>query len=103
MVLNCCDPVSAVARAENLRNTICGKPIAAGGSSLTISISVGVALTIDFPNRNVEEIIHEADLALYSAKGAGRNCVRVARPPEEKSAEGDSTRDGTTDTTLVRT
>jgi PleD family two-component response regulator len=44
-----------------------------------VTISVGVALTTDFPQQDLDEIIHAADVALYAAKAAGRNCVRVAQ------------------------
>jgi diguanylate cyclase len=44
-----------------------------------MTISVGVALTSDYPERDLDEIIHAADVALYAAKAAGRNCVRVAQ------------------------
>lgn len=44
-----------------------------------VTISVGVALTSDFPERDVDEIIHAADVALYAAKAAGRNWVRIAK------------------------
>ena len=46
---------------------------------LMMAISVGVALTSDFPEWDVDEIIHAADVRLYAAKAAGRNCVRVAQ------------------------
>jgi diguanylate cyclase (GGDEF)-like protein len=80
VVLNKCDPPSAVARAENLRNTVAAKPIVLPTKSLTITISVGVALTTDFPNRDADDILQAADMALYAAKEAGRNCIRVAQP-----------------------
>jgi predicted signal transduction protein with EAL and GGDEF domain len=28
----------------------------------------------------VEELLHEADMALYEAKAAGRDCLRIAKP-----------------------
>jgi hypothetical protein len=48
---------------------------------LPVTISVGVALSTDFQNRSADVIVEEADAALYAAKAAGRNCVRLAPPP----------------------
>jgi two-component system, cell cycle response regulator len=87
MVLNNCDPAGAVARAENLQAMVSGKPIPALDQSLTITISVGLAISIDYPNQDVEEIIHQADLALYAAKSGARNCVRVANPDSVAKSE----------------
>lgn len=93
VVLNKCDPSSAVARAENLRNAVAARPILLSTISLTLTISVGVALTTDFPNRDADDILHVADIALYAAKEAGRNCIRLAQPgslpqaPEASPAE----------------
>jgi diguanylate cyclase (GGDEF)-like protein len=80
VVLNKCDPSGAVARAENLRNTVAAKPILLPGKSLAVTISVGVALTTDFPDHEADDILHAADMALYAAKAAGRNCIRLAQP-----------------------
>jgi hypothetical protein len=44
------------------------------------TMSVGLALSSDFQSYGTDEIIHEADLSLYAAKEAGRNCARMARP-----------------------
>jgi diguanylate cyclase (GGDEF)-like protein len=93
VVLNKCDPSSAVARAENLRNIVAAKPILLSTKSVTVTISIGVALTTDFPNRDADDILHAADMALYAAKEAGRNCIRLAQPgslpqaPEAPHAE----------------
>jgi two-component system cell cycle response regulator len=80
IVLNRCNPDSAMARAENLRQAIGGKSIAAGSEALQVTISMGVALSADFRAGSVAGIVHEADTALYAAKGSGRNCVRLATP-----------------------
>ncbi len=80
VVLNKCDPASAVSRAENLRNTVASRPVMLATKSVKITISVGVALSTDFPNRDADDLLHAADMALYDAKDSGRNCVRLAKP-----------------------
>jgi two-component system, cell cycle response regulator len=80
VVLNRCEPSSALARAEHIRAAISGRSVQARGSSLPVSISVGLALSVDYQNSGADEIIQEADAALYAAKKAGRNCVRMAVP-----------------------
>jgi diguanylate cyclase (GGDEF)-like protein len=80
VVLSKCDPASAVARAENLRNTVAAKPIMLATKWQKVTISVGVAFSTDFPNRDADDILHAADMALYDAKESGRNCVRLAKP-----------------------
>jgi two-component system cell cycle response regulator len=83
VILNKCDPINAKARAEHIRVAISGKPFSTHARKLTLSISIGLAFSTDYIARSVEEIIHEADTALYAAKAAGRNCVRIARPGKE--------------------
>ncbi|HEY1483271.1 MAG TPA: diguanylate cyclase [Candidatus Acidoferrum sp.] len=86
VVLNRCDPASAVARAENLRSGVAGKLISTPSKAIRVTISVGLALSVDFPQADVDEVIHQADLALYAAKRAGRNCVRLAPPASDPEA-----------------
>ncbi|EIK98681.1 diguanylate cyclase [Pseudomonas sp. M47T1] len=45
-----------------------------GASSVSVTISIGVAERL-IDHRTPEEVLKSADEALYSAKGAGRNCV----------------------------
>jgi two-component system cell cycle response regulator len=80
VALNKCDPGSAVARADNLRTKISGRPIQTAGAPMNVTISIGLALSTEFTECTVEEIMHQADMALYAAKAAGRDCVRVAQP-----------------------
>ncbi|MFU2326848.1 GGDEF domain-containing protein [Pseudomonas sp. NFX98] len=42
-------------------------------SSVSVTVSIGVAERLE--QRTPEEVLKSADQALYSAKGAGRNCV----------------------------
>ena len=80
VALSKCDPGSAVSRAENLRAKIAGRPIQTASKPVPVTISIGLALSTEFTECTVEEIMHQADMALYAAKAAGRNCVRVAKP-----------------------
>jgi len=80
VALNKCNPESAVSRAENLRTKVAGRPIQTADKPLTVTISIGLALSSEFTQCTVEELMHQADMALYAAKAAGRNCVRVAQP-----------------------
>jgi two-component system cell cycle response regulator len=80
VALNKCDPGSAVSRAENLRTKIASRPIQTANSPVPVTISIGLALSTEFTECSVEELMHQADMALYAAKAAGRNCVRVAQP-----------------------
>ena len=67
-------------RAEDIRKIICSRPVSTPAGPLNISMSFGLLLSDAWGVRPVEELLHEADAALYAAKAAGRNCVRVAKP-----------------------
>jgi len=95
VILNKCDPASAGTRAENLRAAIAKTPFRTRAQSLSITISVGVALSIDFQHQSLDELLTEVDAALYRAKSAGRNCVRLARRDTQTSC-GEIHQDETT-------
>jgi len=50
--------------------------IGSASSTVSVTISIGVAER-QVEHRNPEDVLKSADQALYSAKGAGRNCVMV--------------------------
>jgi two-component system cell cycle response regulator len=83
LVLNNCKPQFAEARAEDIRRIISSRPIQTLAGPLNITMSFGLLLSDVWGVRPVEELLHEVDAALYAAKAAGRNCVRIARPAVE--------------------
>lgn len=65
----------AVEKLEKARNSISKTAIDVGGDNVFISISIGVcSITKD----NFDELVNEADKALYLAKEYGRNCLKIA-------------------------
>lgn len=63
--------------AETLRTELAGLRIASDEWQATITVSVGVAC-VQPDDRHAKGLVNRADAALYEAKAAGRNCVRLA-------------------------
>src|SRR5690349_4587216 len=80
VTLNNCDPAFGLARAEKIRQTIAERPVETSAGSVPISMSFGLLLSQEWGYMSVVELLHEVDTALYAAKAAGRNCVRLAAP-----------------------
>jgi diguanylate cyclase (GGDEF)-like protein len=66
----------AHAMAERVRAAIAGHVFMVGDVATRVTISVGVAALV--PGMSALDVIATADAALYEAKNAGRNRVRVA-------------------------
>jgi len=96
VVLNNCNPAYAFARAEEIRKAIAQTPVPSVSGPIPVSMSVGLLLSQDWGRLPVEELLQEADAALYAAKAAGRNCVKVASPrissPDSDSQDHESLR-----------
>ncbi|HXE53651.1 MAG TPA: GGDEF domain-containing protein [Tepidisphaeraceae bacterium] len=68
----------AVATAEAIRKELANNPIECGRITLPVTLSAGVAsFEPGSPFREPAHLLKAADLALYAAKNAGRNCVRA--------------------------
>lgn len=63
--------------AERVRASIAATVVEHNDVNLLITASIGVAIA-EPRDRDIQDIIERADLALYSAKGAGRNRVIMA-------------------------
>ena len=80
LVLNNCESSYALERAEKIRSTIGNSPVSTRRGLLKVTMSLGVLSSRDWGLRTTEEILRDVDDALYAAKAAGRNCVRLALP-----------------------
>jgi len=76
-----CNLAKAFALAERLREAVEEIKFEAAGQKLRVTTSVGVAFAL-WPGceRNSAELIKAADIKLYEAKHAGRNCCRSEQP-----------------------
>jgi diguanylate cyclase (GGDEF)-like protein len=79
------DELVAAKMADRLKRKIAALKVASGDQTVKIKTSVGCAVS-DERSRDVEDIIQRADKALYTAKSAGRNRVRVYRESSIDSA-----------------
>jgi diguanylate cyclase (GGDEF)-like protein len=77
IVLPRCSAAEARIAAEAIAEAVREHEPAAGDP---ITASVGVAIFGDDPRASLETIVSEADTAMYAAKDAGRNGVRVFAP-----------------------
>jgi two-component system, cell cycle response regulator len=75
IVLADCDLVAALVKADDLRVAIDEKPIESARLSRQITVSMGVAVSIDHPIGQADSLLNQADLGLYAAKRNGRNRV----------------------------
>jgi diguanylate cyclase (GGDEF)-like protein len=75
----------ATAVAEKLRLLVLKKRFAAGATEVAVSVSIGVAGGAG-PNLRVDELLRDADAAMYSAKSLGRNQTYVFAETDDDSA-----------------
>jgi diguanylate cyclase (GGDEF)-like protein len=87
------DMPQALRIAERLRQCVAAAPIvidAASGQALAVTISLGVAGNHQDRQASADDLVKQADLALYAAKAAGRDCVRWHAPDHDPTHPGAS-------------
>lgn len=67
----------AIIVAERIRKKWNETEFAVDSKEISFSVSVGVSILQD-PNESIDIIMERADKALYEAKEAGRNCVKLS-------------------------
>lgn len=80
VVLNSCDTTYGPSRAEEIRKSVSISPIQTTKGSVSVTMSFGILQTADWGALSLEDLLHETDIALYQAKAAGRDCLRIAKP-----------------------
>jgi two-component system cell cycle response regulator len=80
LVLPDCDKAETLQSGERLRARLSAEPVSFEGESITITVSIGAAVSLLDATATAETLIHAADAALYRAKRSGRDRVEVAVP-----------------------
>lgn len=78
LILPNTDSEGALALAEQIRHSIAEQPFATEIGDLSVHISAGCFASIAGPEMVSTDFIHAADQALYQAKTAGRNQVKLS-------------------------
>ena len=82
-----CDVEGALALAERFQSTF-DTPFDLGSRSTGLTVSIGVATApADAAHLRSTDLVRDADLAMYAAKAAGRNRVRVFSPDLRSAVE----------------
>jgi len=69
----------ALALADTLRRHIASRPLTRGNCHIALTASLGVAEG-QASRQRLEQVLDAADMAMYTAKQQGRNCVSAAPP-----------------------
>ena len=73
------DPQAAVETAERILDSL-SRPLDLGGNELTIRASLGISVAEPGKVTDAEELIRNADAAMYIAKGDGKGGYRLFEP-----------------------
>jgi two-component system, cell cycle response regulator len=83
------DAAGTLALAERIRGMVESKAIATHAGEVSVTVSLGVAVSTDAPSGDPQIILRCADKALYRAKELGRNRAELAVSMEPASPSAD--------------
>ena len=78
------DRSGALEVAEKVHAAVCSRPFSTDAGPLAVTVSLGVA-SHPADGTTVAALVAAADAALYRAKRAGKNQIRVAETPEREA------------------
>jgi len=86
LVLPNCNLVTATRRADEIRGLVSKHLMVTTFARVPVTISMGITVS-DWTRRlTIEDLLQQADEALYRAKGNGRNCVQAFSARVQASA-----------------
>lgn len=92
MILPTCPLAAATNRAEQLRKSAANDPVSTQVGNVPVTLSLGVTVSNWDSSPTMEELLRQADQALYRAKQMGRNCVQTFSGRAQASAFGSPSR-----------
>lgn len=80
LILPVCSAVSAMTLTDRILERFRETPLIMGAGMLPVTISLGVAVAVAGARASANDLIREADEAMYRAKRVGGNCAVFAAP-----------------------
>jgi two-component system, cell cycle response regulator len=77
LLLPNCNLITASRRADEIRNLVSKDAIVTTFARIPVTISMGVTVSGGSGGLTIEDLLQQADEALYQAKNNGRDCVRA--------------------------
>jgi diguanylate cyclase (GGDEF)-like protein len=86
ILLTGCNADLAKVRAEEICEAVSRRPFAIEDKLLSPTLSIGTVTSSEWSSGvSADQLLHQADQALYRAKANGRNCVCSSPPPSVKA------------------
>jgi two-component system, cell cycle response regulator len=86
IVLPNCNLPTATRRADEIRGLVSKNAMVTTFAKCPVTISMGITVSDGAHSVTIEDLLQQADEALYCAKSNGRNCVRAFSTKVETSA-----------------
>jgi two-component system, cell cycle response regulator len=77
LILPNCNLPAAIRRADEVRFLVSRDMIISTFASIAVTVSMGITVNTSTPDATIEDLLQQADCALYKAKQSGRNCVQA--------------------------
>jgi two-component system, cell cycle response regulator len=87
VVVPAVDGPGAMALAERIRRIVESQPVRMPAGDLTVTVSLGVAVSADPKQTDARDVLRLADEALYRAKNGGRNRSELATPSAQSESD----------------
>jgi diguanylate cyclase (GGDEF)-like protein len=79
IILPDCDILGGIETANRIQGSLAKNCVAMEGKTVCVTLSIGVC-TLSEEHKNIEQLIHDTDQAMYQAKKNGRNRIEVITP-----------------------